>query len=295
MRRHQQQQILELLKTISDAQAAGLYADCQQGALTIGEYIEGIEGEGTQTVALLEEYCDKLFQASNGEIGERALGKQLLKIENSVKNELKPNKIEIAFLSYKASMSDSIESIYLAAKDDPECDAYWIPIPYFDKNNDGSFGTMHLEGADCYSDKIECTDWQEYDIEARHPDAIFTFSPYDEANYVTSVHPNFYCKRLRELTDCLVYVPYFVVSDAANLQEPFCLCAGCVYAHKVILQSEEVRNEYIRHFKNYYGDEFGNPEERFIALGSPKFDKVINSKREDFELPEEWSRLINAF
>jgi hypothetical protein len=48
-----------------------------------------------------------------------------------VKTELKPNQIEVAFLSYKASMSDCIETIYLAAKADPMCDAYWIPIPYY--------------------------------------------------------------------------------------------------------------------------------------------------------------------
>jgi hypothetical protein len=31
-----------------------------------------------------------------------------------------------------------------------------------------------------------------------------------------------------------------------------------------------------------------------LALGSPKFDAVINKKREDFTLPEEWEKLINS-
>ena len=144
MRKHHQRNILELLETIKEAQSAGLYADCQDGALSVGEFIEDIEGEGTQTVALLEEYCDLLFQASNGEIGEKQLSKHLVKVENTVKSELKPNRIEVAFLSYKASMSDSLETIYLAAKEDPDCDAYWIPIPYYDRRPDGSVGAMHI-------------------------------------------------------------------------------------------------------------------------------------------------------
>lgn len=290
MRKHQQRQILELLQTIREGQSAGFYADCQDGALSIGEFIESIKGKGTQTVALLDDYCELLFKASNGEIGEKPLKRQLIKIENSVRFELKPTQIEIAFLSYKASMSDSIKSVYLSAKADPMCDAYWIPIPYYTHNADGSLEAMLYEGADCYGNNIVCEDWREYDIEARHPDVIFTFNPYDADNYITSVHPDFYCKRLRDLTDCLIYIPYFVAID--DVPEHFCTTEGCVHAHKVIVQSEKIRETYIRVFKEEYGDSFGKPKDKFIALGSPKFDKAINSNREDYDIPDEWRALI---
>jgi len=290
MRKHQQRQILDLLQTIGQAQSAGLYAECQESAIDIGEHIESVEGEGTLTVGLLEEYCELLFKANNGEIGDNQLKKHLVKIENSVKQELKPNRTEIAFLSYKASMSDSIESIYHAAKSDSSCDAYWIPIPYFDRKPDGSFGAMHFEGADCYSANIKCTDWREYDLEAHRPDVIFTFAPYDEGNYVTSVHPDFYCSRLRGLTGLLVYVPYFVIADV--VAGYFCTVAGCVFAHKVVVQSEQIRQQYIKYYEEAYSDRFGRPEDKFVALGSPKFDKVINTKREDRELPDVWRKTI---
>ena len=191
-------------------------------------------------------------------------------------------------------MSDSIESIYLAAKNDPNCDAYWIPIPWFERNSDGSLGTPHFEGPDCYSNKIECTDWQQYDIAVRHPDVIVSFAPYDANNFVTTVHPDFYFERLRNLTDLLVYVPYFVVDENATLPEHFCTLPGCVYAHKVILQSKKIRDIYIREFKKVYGNNFGNPKGKFVALGSPKLDKVINTKRENCILPEEWRKIING-
>jgi hypothetical protein len=294
MRKHQQHQILELIQTLGEAQSLGMLASCRDCARQISGFIQHIEGEngGARTIALLEEYRELLLRAENGKIGPEPLQDQLARVENSVNNELKPNRIEIAFLSYNASMADSIESIYLAAKADPDCDAYWIPIPYFERKTDGSFGEMRYQGADCYSANIECTDWHEYDIEARHPDVIFTFAPYDAENYVTSVHPAFYCERLRGLTDLLCYVPYFVVPD--DVAEHFATLAGCVYAHKVIVQSEKVRDTYIRVFREQYGDSLGRPEDKFVALGSPKFDKAINARREDFTLPDQWRELIGG-
>jgi hypothetical protein len=295
VRIYQQKQILNVLSTLSKAQKAALYADCQEGAIGVGEYIEEIEGEGTQTVTLLEEYCELLFKASLGEIGQKALSKQLNKVVNSVKNELKPTRIEIVFLSYKASMSDSIESIYMAAKEDPDCDVYWIPIPYYDRNPDGSFGTMRYEGQEYYKPTLECTDWREYNIEEKQPDVIFTFAPYDELGFVTSVHPDFYCRRLRELTGMLVYVPYFVA--ALEVGDPFTKSAGVMFSHLVIVQSEEIRQCYIRDYKElekigYSREIYGAPEKKIIALGSPKYDAVINAKREDFSIPDTWLMLI---
>ena len=36
----------------------------------------------------------------------------------------------------------------------------------------------------------------------------------------------------------------------------------------------------------------GNYKEKFLALGSPKFDKVIKSRREDQQLPQDWANLV---
>ncbi len=247
MRRYQQEQILEVLQTLREAQSEGLYADCQDGALSLVEAINGIMEKETQTVRMLNEYYELLYVVNIGESDEKQLRKQLFKIEASVRSELKPDRVEFAFLSYKASMSDSLESIYFAAKADPECDAYWIPIPYIDRKASGSPEEAHLEGDGYYDERFDLTDWKQYDIEARRPDVIFTFAPFDEINYITSVHPDFYCERLRALTDMLVYSPYFVTTG--GVEEHSCTLPGCIYAHKIILQSEGLREQYIRHYK----------------------------------------------
>ncbi len=75
----------------------------------------------------------------------KTLRKQLIRIENSVNNDIRIKK-EVVFFPYKAAMWDSLESVYLAAKEDPDCDAYCVPIPYYELNSDHSFGKIHYEG-----------------------------------------------------------------------------------------------------------------------------------------------------
>ncbi len=313
MRRYQQRKVIELIKTLNEAtnqlhilfsskdfsSIINLLKECQNFAIQIGNFIETIKGEGTQSVSFLEEYCDLLYQASlevssgKGEVITR-LQNNLVEIENCVKVELKPNKFEIAFFPYKASMFDCMESIWSAAKDDPQCDAYVVPVPYYDRLPGGELGEMHYEGTQ-YPDYVPIVDWKIYNVSECHPDVIITHNPYDNSNIVTSIHPAFFNERLKNFTDLLIYVPYFV--STGDIPDHFCVCAGTLYADKVIVQSEKVRQTYIRVFKefekaNKCTGKFGIAEEKFMALGSPKIDKVVCKTRADYSIQQQWEQLL---
>ncbi len=315
MRKYHQKQLLELVNSLHEAHSEikplfskgqintiiNLLSDCQQSAVRIGGFIEQLEGEGARTVTFLEEYCELLYQVSveiSGSVGAKGslkrLQKQLYIIENSVQTDLKPDRLEMLFIPYKASMWDSMESIWLTAKNDPRCEAVVMPVPYFDRQPDGTLGKMHYEGGE-YPNYVPVADWRKYNLEERHPDVIVTSNPYDEGNYVSSIHPDFYSRRLKSFTDLLIYVPYFVSVD--DVPGHFCVCAGTLYADRTIVQSERVRKTYLREFRKAekekkYKGEFGNAETKFISLGSPKFDRVIRTKREDCRIPDEWRKLI---
>ncbi|MGN0155882.1 MAG: hypothetical protein ACI39N_01430 [Lachnospiraceae bacterium] len=286
-------------------------ADCQDGAIALGNLIETCEGEDCETIVLLEKYCQTVYQIyqsiANGEPldvnkADKMLRRGLIPISNSIRNDIKVRR-EIVFLPYKACMWDSLESIYLAAKEDPECDAYCIPIPYYDKNPDGSCREVHYEGKE-YPANIEITDWQSYNIEERKPDVIYIHNPYDEINHVTSVHPRFYSSNLKRHTDELVYVPYFVLdeilpNDQVRIDgmKHFCYLPGTVYADRVILQSENMRQIYINEYENVLKKQNISVnrkelEEKFLGLGSPKLDKIANTQKEELEIPTEWMRII---
>ena len=89
------------------------------------------------TVGLLEDYCeivyqlhDKILQGQyvDSSRAHKSLHRAMVQIKNSVEKDI-PVRMEAVFLPYKASMWDSLESVWKAADEDPDCDAYVIPIP----------------------------------------------------------------------------------------------------------------------------------------------------------------------
>ena len=317
MRKFQKQQILDVIQSLhmlhgeikgslngkdyETVQTA--LADCQEAAIRIGEAIEQIEGTGTQAVSCLEQYCENVYRISvqmqeiSAQKAYKSLEESLMKAENDVRHM--PVKLEAVFLPYKASMWDSLESVWKAADEDPNCDAYVIPIPYYDKNPDGSFKEIHYEGEQ-YPEYVPVTNYEEYDFENRKPDMIYIHNPYDESNFVTSVHPFFYAKNLKKFTEKLVYIPYFILSEispdneqAVKNMEHFCTLPGVFHADKVIVQSEDMRRIYINVLSEAIGEK-SRPvwEQKILGLGSPKIDRVLNTKKEDLEIPEDWLKII---
>ncbi len=300
------------------AAAMQLLIECQDGAISIGTMIEEQEGEGTPTVGILEEYCETVYQlhemlakAAGGQVQNAdmlhqnpaegwmtALSDVLERLRYSIQHDIKVKK-EVVFLPYNASMWDSLESVYLAAQKDPDCDAYVIPIPYYDRGADGSLQEMHYE-ADRFPKDIPITRYDEYDFEQRHPDMIFIHNPYDGSNYVTSVHPFFYSKNLKQYTDNLVYIPYFVLDEiypenvaAVRGMENFVTVPAVIHANTVIVQSENMRQVYIDVMSRYAGENT-RPlwEKKILGLGSPKFDRVMRVREESVELPESWNHIL---
>ena len=334
MRKAQKEQIcnfLELLKRAHEeikknieknnvSVVLGLLEDAQDGMIIIGNLVEKTEGK--HIVSMLETYCEMVYQ-----IHERAIELSLKQekivsdkdyleyqqfakksyqdlralleqMENAVKNNIAA-KQQLVFLPYKASMWDSLESVWKAADEDPNCDAYVIPIPYFDRTSDGGFGEMHYEG-DLYPKDVPITSYETFDFEEQRPDKIFIHNPYDEYNLVTSVHPNFYSKKLKEYTENLIYIPYFVLSEvdieneeAVESMSHFCKVPAVLYADKVIVQSERMKQVYVKVLTEWQGEHTKQTwEEKILGLGSPKMDKVANTKKEDLEIPEEWQAVI---
>lgn len=276
------EEIGQALKRKDVNSARNMLSECQEFAVTLGESIEQLEGEGHVTVTYLERYCETLFhvfeEISDGESNSdkicKQLRKQMIKIENSAKHDIRVRK-EIVFFPYKASMWDSLESVYKAAKADPDCDVYCVPIPYYDKNKDGSLGQIHYEGAD-YPDYVEVTDWQNYNPEERRPDAAYIHNPYDQWNHVTTVHPWFYSKNLKQYAGILVYIPYYATTGA--MSEAQDLLPAYLYADYIVIQASKTRDFFNKNI----------PNDKFLPFGSPKFDRVIRKCRKPPKPREEW-------
>ncbi len=310
-----------------------LLTKCQQTALLIGNELEKrymdteIEGDAIKerdrdgaisAVHILEDYCEALYNlaecfASGGDENSqrkiiKAINKYLINEKRTIEHEISPDRREVLFLPYKASMWDSLESLYKNEREKEDTDAYVIPIPYFEKNNNGELSVEHYEAQD-YPKDIPITDYREYDFEGNAPDEIYIHNPYDDRNYVTSVHPFFYSNNLKKFADRLIYVPYFVLQDPTDPENPalleglekFVLLPGVLNSDKTIVQSENMRKAYVNVLTNYMApldkehtrDEIREFwESRIDGSGSPKLEKIRNARKEDYSIPEEWQRMI---
>lgn len=301
MRKRDKRQILELLHTLEEAsqllismihnasneEFTAILSDEQTAAVSIGNRIEELEGEGTEAVRILEEYCEMLWQISQE--AEPAVKKKKIKklIELIVQGRNEINNIhetyDVVFLPYKASMWDCMETVWRAAEEDPDCNAYVIPIPYFDLKPDGSAGEMHYE-ADLMPAYVPITSYGDYVLSNMLPEIIYIHNPYDEYNKVTSVHPDFYSSVIKDYTDMLVYIPYFIT--AGRLPETHSYLPAYVYADKVILQNEKMIEDISEDI----------PRKKLLPLGSPKTERLIwmETHKEQLDFPEEWKKKANG-
>lgn len=301
MRKKDKKQILRLIHTLeeansvllsilygeSDEEQVQVLSDEQSAAIAIGNRIEELEGEGTEAVAILEKYCELLWQISQEtEKESRKQGIEqlflLITQEKAAVSDIHET-IDVVFLPYKASMWDCMETVWRAAQEDPDCNAYVVPIPYYDLRPDGSEGEMHCE-ADLMPDYVPITSYKDYILSKARPEVIYVHNPYDEYNKVTRVHPDFYSSVIRNYTDMLVYIPYFFTSG--RMPETHRLQPVYAYADKVILQTEDMIDDI---------DDVV-PRKKLLPLGSPKKERLIwmETHKAQLDFPEEWEKRTNG-
>lgn len=278
---------------------------CQDAAYVIGNNLERHWGEETPVVSQIGSLCESLY-ICHEKILEGTISKQdwlyvqdeIKTIETQLELDLS-DKIEMVFLPYKASMWDSLESVWKAACASEECEAYVVPIPYFDKTKEGKFGQEHYE-IDQYPDNIPTINYEEYNMEERCPDIVFIHNPYDGYNRVTTIHPNYYVKELKQYVGKVVYIPYYVSNEfnpsdliVQRTKEPFIMTPGVIFSDYTIVQSENMKRLYINVLEKKCPDSVApNWEKRILGLGSPKVDRVLQTRRDDNRLPKEWKEKI---
>ena len=296
MRKQLRDMLLEMLPTIRDGvkharanktSASAVLSDCYTAVVAIADTLEHSLSSArfshyNDNIDVIKDDLEFMLEAIVEDSPHEEISKDIKSRIRSLKNDLENEievKLEIVFMPYNASMWDCMESIWLAAKNDPQCDVYVVPLPYYNRNPDKSFGEKVYEGS-IFPDYIPIVHYDLYDLESRHPDVIYIQNPYDEFNLVTTIHPRFYSYELKKHTDLLVYVPYFVVQE--TISDLYCDLSAVKLADIIVAQSETVRKSYAK----FAGGK------KVVALGSPKLDKIVNTKRDNQIISEEWKKLI---
>ena len=188
---------------------------------------------------------------------------------------VKPQK-DILFLSCRSDWWDQMSPVFEAAKANPDNKVSVIPIPYYFLNSIGEMGaanrdTQAFEAIEQVRDYL--TNFDEYDLEARHPDIIVIQFPFDGYSRAIRISPFLYSGNLSDFTDQLVYVPYLnpdvptgpedVLYKAMTelIEQP-----AVFNADRVIVSSEGIRQVYIEQLTAMTGEDMRSYWEKRIRL-----------------------------
>lgn len=253
--------------------ALSLLPDCQQLAVDLGSYVEGVKGEHhpcvEQVVSILSDYCEKLYGLYESILGQKqdVDGKPCQNVFVLTKDALIGllERREAVFLLADCSYFDAFKEIYQIEKQDNNTDVYVLSIPVMYKDVFGQIKdfvdvTEKLTGNIFDIDEKDIYDYREVDIELHHPDVIYIQNPYDGENPCLTMPSGFFAENLCRLTEQLVFVQSipcdeFVeenTSDWYNMKH-YVTAPGIVYADRIMVSSEHVRQQWIKRLVEFAG------------------------------------------
>ncbi|MBR1815111.1 MAG: LicD family protein [Lachnospiraceae bacterium] len=303
-----------------------LLPECQQLAVDLGNFVEGVKGEERRSCQLVVEkiqvYCDALYEVyliltetvqedsvqtdvdeilSVGSIKKLSdkisqVDSKLADLTDTVNNQI-INRDEILFLTIGPKEWTGFNAVYNKIISRDECDVYVVPLPllfkdYFGRITADDEEIISATKLDEYPKDILLSLWTDYNIELHQPKKIYIQSPYDSENPCLTIPPQFYAENIRKYTDELIYIPPFKTAefgsedytDIYNLKH-YVTAPGVIYADKVIVQSENIKNQYVTKLTEFAGEETKTIWERKIItylsteLAEKTDDTTIKSKK----------------
>ncbi|MBO4953364.1 MAG: LicD family protein [Lachnospiraceae bacterium] len=296
-------------------EAVQLLSVCQESAIQVGNLLEERLGEGVTSVAILEQYCELLYQIGEliGQAAEQESAIDIADLEQVLAEitesfrlcvEQSVPKKRVLFLTYKADNWRAFDSVWRKEKEEAGTEVTVVPVPYYLRDAQGAVKEDYYEGAK-YPDYLQVQNYQTYDIEKRHPDIIFIQSPYDSYNYTVSVAPQYYSSVIKNYTDKLIYIPWFkadVPSEenqkARKVMDYYCRMPGVVHADLTIVQSEAMRQAYIDYLTEFAGEDTREIwESKIHGDGCPLDDAERYEREQEREeylrnMPSNWKSMI---
>lgn len=238
-------------------EASKFLQTCQNVAITIGTAIEGKYGDGTKAVQALENYCEKIYEASTSwsDNTRKDLNECLATAEKRIDELVSASKKETLFLLCKASWWSSIKDVYSKEVNSKETNVSVIPVSYsyLDHTKKLIGWQNDLNSFEKYPE-LYChlTSFEEYKLEKKRPDRIVIQFPYDGYSGILAISQELFTERLLDYTDELVFVPYLEPDspvskkDVAYAAMQELVEQPAVFnADRILIGSKELRTYYV--------------------------------------------------
>jgi len=232
---------------------------------------------------LLDKFKESVSQISVGDAAEISKRLKELISESVV--------YKVIFMPYKASMWDSLESIWMAADKAERCEALVVPITYYELDSNQN-PVKKVNERDRFPEYVNTINDEEYDLENDLPDIIYIHNPYDNTNLVTRVDSRYYSWNLKKYCEKLVYVPYYKWVDGVSSAS---FKSAMYHADYTVQSSDDAVKRCIEASPEYAGA-LGMEtivvrkamEKKLINLGSPEVDKVLSLSKDNVPMPDDW-------
>lgn len=245
-------QIEKCINQGNEDAAVQLLEGCQNLAVSIGTGIEKVYGEGTEAVKTLEDYCEKVFEFSQGEIENIAeLDKAVNTAKENISDLVVGERRKVLFVVSHFEWWRKIEALWYQAKANKALDVTVLVVPYHLK--DFSFNeTIEVDDSCRFKGIVPFVTEKEYKLTEEQPDIIVIQDPFDGWSTNFTLQSAYYSEKLRKHCRKLVYVPFADVDDPSSekdatfsamkyvIEQP-----GLIYADEVLIRSEKLRELYV--------------------------------------------------
>lgn len=212
------------------------------------------------------------------------------------KKDYKDKKM-VVFMPFKAKYWNMMAGLWKEYERSGEYTLIAIPAPYYYKNIDGTVEKFNDDKQ--YPEYVKIVSPENFDFDNEYVEKIIIQNPYDSYNATTTVHPQFYAKKLAMCTKELIYIPYFETEEinpsdmrAYVSMDSYVTMPGVVYSDKVIVQSEGIKELYVKKLSEYFGEETRDIWNTKIIGNGKHYIEMENSDSKYDDIPEKWKGYI---
>lgn len=212
------------------------------------------------------------------------------------KKDYKDKKM-VVFMPFKAKYWNMMAGLWKEYERSGEYTLIAIPAPYYYKNIDGTVEKFNDDKQ--YPEYVKIVSPENFDFDNEYVEKIIIQNPYDSYNATTTVHPQFYAKKLAMCTKELIYIPYFETEEinpsdmrAYVSMDSYVTMPGVVYSDRVIVQSEGIKELYVKKLSEYFGEETRDIWNTKIIGNGKHYIEMENSDSKYDDIPEKWKGYI---
>lgn len=244
--------------------------------------------ESAQLFAKASSLAEQAYDSGDADTGNVLMEKcnQLVAKVEGIESKLKGNGRErVVFFTWKSEYWNYLEPFYLNEIASGS-EVYVIPLPFVRMTELRKISEQFIE-TEGFPEYVELTDYREFDYEDVRISRIYFQNQYDNLNGAMRLDERFYASAIRELTDELIYVPWFELDEygedderALYMMKYYLFMPGIVACDRIYFWQEWFKKICVNELTKWAGEDTRDIWENKICVVSFEEDEA-DDREED--------------